>query len=142
MNSYPIIVNEKYNQMGFSEIDKIREKIVSGQIVLTIKKEQSMLYLNQMLPKYKFILKSIQNFSILGLLGSIIFLFINWKISIVLFPISILANIFVSKKALNYIIRNCGEDRVFLKFALSVGLAELKDDQPMTSNKSKGTNNL
>jgi len=41
---YPQITNEKYHNMGFSEIDAIREKICSGEWGLYIKRLQSMLY--------------------------------------------------------------------------------------------------
>ena len=128
MKTYPKIVNEKYHQMNFSDIDIIREKIISGEIGLIIKRQQKMLYLNQMLPKYRFVLKRVQDFSFLGFVGVVVFLFINWKISALLLPISIAAGIFVSKKALTYIAKNCMEDRAFLKFALAVGLVEIQED--------------
>jgi hypothetical protein len=127
MKTYPKIVNEKYQQMNFSDIDVVRKKIISGEIRLIIKRQQKMLYLNQMLPKYRFILKRVQDFSFLGFAGVVVFLFINWKISALLLPISIAAGIFVSKKALTYIAKNCMEDRAFLKFALAVGLVELQE---------------
>lgn len=127
MKTYPKIVNEKYHQMNFSDIDIIRKKIISGEIGLIIKRQQKMLYLNQMLPKYRFVLKRVQDFSFLGFVGVLVFLFINWKISALLLPISIAAGIFVSKKALTYIAKNCMEDRAFLKFALAVGLVELQE---------------
>jgi hypothetical protein len=87
-----------------------------------------MLYLNQMLPKYRIVLKREQDFSFLGFIGVVLFLFINWKISAFLLPISIVAGIFVSKKTLTYITKNCMEDRAFLKFALAVGLVEIQED--------------
>ena len=127
MKTYPKIVNEKYHQMNFSDIDIIRKKIISGEIGLIIKRQQKMLYLNQMLPKYRFVLKRVQDFSFLGFVGVVVFLFINWKISALLLPISIVAGIFVSKKALRYIAKNCMEDRAFLKFALAVGLVEIQE---------------
>lgn len=113
--------------MSFSDIDIIRSKIVSGEVGLVIKRQQKMLYLNQMLPQYRFILKRVQDASYIGLIGTIIFLFINWKISALFLPISIFAGIFVSKKALTYIAKNCMEDRAFLKFALAVGLVEIQE---------------
>jgi len=128
MKTYPKIVNEKYHQMSFSDIDIIRKKIISGELALIIKRQQTMLYLNQMLPKYKFVLKRVQDVSFLGFVGVVVFLFINWKISAFLLPISIVAGIFVSKKALTYIAKNCMEDRAFLKFALAVGLVEIQED--------------
>ena len=127
MKTYPKIVNEKYHQMNFSDIDIIRKKIISGEIGLIIKRQQKMLYLNQMLPKYRLVLKRVQDFSLLGFVGVVVFLFINWKISALLLPISIVAGVFVSKKALTYIAKNCMEDRAFLKFALAVGLVEIQE---------------
>ena len=129
MKTYPNIVNEKYHQINFSDIDIIRKKIISGEIGLIIKRQQKMLYLNQMLPKYRFILKRVQDLSYLGLIGTVVFLFVNWKISVFLFPISIFAGIFVSQKALTYIAKNCMEDRAFSKFALTVGLVEIQENQ-------------
>ena len=128
MKVHPKIVNEKYHDMDFSDIDIIRNKIISGKIGLIIKRQQKMLYLNQMLPKYRLILKRVQELSLLGLIATVVFIFINWRISIILFPVSIAAGIFVSKKGLTYIAKNCMEDRVFLKFALSVGLVEIQED--------------
>lgn len=128
MKAHSKIINEKYNDMNFSDIDVIRQKIISGEVGLLINRQQTMLYLNQMLPKYRFILKRVQDLSYLGLIATVIFLFINWKISVFLFPISIFAGIFVSKKALTYIAKNCMEDRAFLKFALAVGLVEIQED--------------
>jgi hypothetical protein len=128
MKTYPKIVNDKYHQMSFSDIDIIRNKIISGDVGLIIKRQQQMLYLNQMLPKYKFVLKRVQDVSFLGSIGAIVFLFINWKIAALLLPISIVAVIFVSKKSLTYIAKNCMEDRAFLKFALAVGLVEIQDN--------------
>ncbi len=129
MKTYPQTVDGKYHQMSFSDIDTIREEIISGKVGLIIKRQQKMLYLNQMLPKYRFILKRVQDLSYLGLIGTVVFLFVNWKISVFLFPISIFAGIFVSKKALTYIAKNCMEDRAFLKFALTVGLVEIQENQ-------------
>ncbi len=77
MKTYPKIVNEKYHQMSFSDIDIIRKKIISGELALIIKRQQKMLYLNQMLPKYKFVLKRVQDVSFLGFFGVVVFLFIT-----------------------------------------------------------------
>ncbi len=75
--------------MSFSDIDIIRNKIISGEVGLIIKKQQGKLYLNQMLPKYRFILKRVQDIFYLSLIGTIVFLFVNWKVSVCLFPIFI-----------------------------------------------------
>lgn len=125
MKTYPQIVNQKYHQMSFSDIDIIRKKIISGEVGLLINRQQKMLYLNQMLPKYRFVLKRVQDGSYLGFIGTVVFLFVNWRVSVFLLLISIFASIFVSKKALTYIAKNCMEDRAFLKFALAVGLVEI-----------------
>lgn len=126
MSSLPEIKNQKYHEMSFSEIDAIREKLCSGEWGLYIKRTQSMLYLNQMAHKYSFRLKMVQNISIISLIATIVFLFINWKITPLLFIIGIASGVWVSKKSLEYIGKNCQEDRVFLKFALAVGLVELQ----------------
>jgi len=77
--------------------------------------------------KYSFRLKMMQNISIFSLIGMmIIFLFINWKFSPILFIIGIASGIWVKKKSFEYIGRNCQEDRAFLKFALAVGLVEIQ----------------
>ena len=128
MKTYPKIVSEKYHQMSFSDIDVIRKKIISGEVGLKINRQQGMLYLNQMLPKYRLILKRVQDFSYLCLIGTVVFLFFNWKISIFLFPLFIFATYFVSKNALPYIAKNCMEDRAFLKFALAVGFVEIQEN--------------
>jgi hypothetical protein len=61
--------------MSFSDIDIIRAKIVSGEVGLVIKRQQKMLYLNQMLPKYRFIIKRVQDASYVGLIGTIVFFY-------------------------------------------------------------------
>jgi len=128
MGPHPKIVNENYHDMAFSDIDIIRNKIISGEVGLKIKRQQKLLYLNQMLPKYRIILKRVQDLSFLCLIAALIFLFINWRVSVILLPVFISAGIFVSKKGLTYIAKNCMEDRAFLKFALAVGLVEIQDD--------------
>jgi hypothetical protein len=122
------MLNKKYHDMSFSDIDIVRNKIILGRVGLIIKRQQKMLYLNQMLPKYRILLKRVQDFSIIALIAALVFLFINWKVALVLLLVFIAAGIFVSKKALTYIGKNCMEDRVFLKFALSVGLVEIKEE--------------
>jgi hypothetical protein len=137
MKTYLQIVNEKYHQMSFSDIDIIRQEIISGKVGLIIKRQRKMLYLNQMLLKYRFILKRVQDVSYLGLFGTVVFLFVNWKISVLLFTISIFTGIFVSKTSLTFIAKNCVEDRAFLKFALTVGLVEVQEKEPTADKERK-----
>jgi hypothetical protein len=126
MNTATQIKNLKYHDMSFAEIDSVREKIISGEIELLVNQSETLLYLNSMDAIYKWRLKWIQNLSIVALVAAILFLFINWHVSIALFPISIVAGMFVNLNAPKYIIANCKKDRVFLKFALSVGLVSIR----------------
>lgn len=131
MSKYPEITNTKYHEMSFDEIDKIREKLAADKTSLAINEGQLFLYLNQIAmikpggKNYSMQIRWIQNISIIGFVGTFIFLFINWKISIVLFIISIITQIYSGKLARKYILQGCIDDRVFLKFALGVGLVRV-----------------
>lgn len=127
MSQYPEIKNQEFHEMSFDEVDKIREKVASGKVGLMIKETELFLYLNQMDKKYSSKLKMIQNLSIIGFIGTFVFIFINWKLSPVIFIIAIVAHVYDRKLAREYIYRQCAEDRVFLKFALGVGLVKLQE---------------
>lgn len=126
MSQYPEIKNPQYHEMAFDEVDEIREKVASGKIELLIKETELFLYLNQMSKKHSFTLRMIQNAYIIGFISTFVILFINWKLSPILFILSIIANSYNRKLARQYIYKECTEDRVFLKFALGVGLVELQ----------------
>ncbi len=131
MNKFPEITNLEYHEMTFEEINKIRDKLTSSKNIL-INESQLFLYLNQISQsepdgkKLSSTLRWVQNISILGFIGTFIFLFINWKISPLLFLISIIAQIYSRNLAKKYIFRQCTLDEVFLKFALGVGLVKLQ----------------
>lgn len=77
--------------------------------------------------KYKLILEWVQNLRWLSIIGIIIFLFINWKVSISLllglfFFTTILSS---TSLAMKFIRKQCLEDRVFLKFALTAELVKI-----------------
>ncbi|OGM76135.1 hypothetical protein A2210_02900 [Candidatus Woesebacteria bacterium RIFOXYA1_FULL_40_18] len=126
MSKYPEIKNPKYHEMSFGEVDRIREKIKSGELGVNIKQTQLMLYLNQMSKKHSFILKMTQNASIISFVFMIVFIFVNWRLTLLFFIIAIVSGILVNKLANKYIFEECRDDRVFLKFALATGLVELK----------------
>ncbi len=131
MSRYPKITNLEYHEMSFEEVDKIRDRIKSGRVNISINESQLFLYLNQISQsepdgkKLSNTLRWIQNVSILGFIGTFIFLFVNWKISVLLFIISIIFQIQSRNLAKKYIFRQCTLDRVFLKFALGVGLVKI-----------------
>ena len=125
MASLPEIKNQEYHEMGFSEVDKIREQLKQGEKRLGIKENELMLYLNHMFPKYSSRVKWTQNISFISLVAAFIFLFINWKVSPFLFILAIATHFYSSSLAKKYIFAQCNEDRVFLKFALAVGLVKL-----------------
>jgi len=126
MYLYPEIKNPEYHDISFGEADKIRESIKSGKLGIKIKQTQLMLYLNQMSKKHSFILRIIQNVSIISFICVFVFIFINWKLSPIFFVIAVVFGFMVNKLANRYIFEECKEDRVFLKFALSTGLVELE----------------
>ena len=133
MSKYPDITEPKYHEMSFDQIDKIREKVATGKVGLFINESQLFLYLNQISQsepngkKYSLHLRWVQNVSIAAFVGTFIFLFINWKISPLLFIIAFVAQIYSRRLAKKYILRQCARDRVFLKFALGVGLVRQKE---------------
>ncbi len=119
------IKNAKYHEMSFSEIDKIREGIQNGKLILLINSVQLMLYLNQMKKSYAFILKRSQDLQIVGFLAGFIFIFLNWKVALLIFLITIIYSVFQSRLPFHFIRKNCLEDRVFLKFALATELVKV-----------------
>lgn len=123
----PKISNPEFHLMSFEEIDKIREEVASGKLVLVIKENELFLYLNQMKKKFSLCLKMIQNFYLIAFPLSFVFIFINWKISPILFILSIIAQTYNRKLAKKFIFNLCIEDRVFLKFALAAGLVKLEE---------------
>jgi len=112
MDNHPKIRNLTYHEKSFEEIDRIREKIVSGDISILIKQTELYLYLNQMSRKYSFNLSVIQNISIGCFIATFIFFFINWKFSPLFFIAAIVTHNYSRKLALRYI---------------SVGLVKLKE---------------
>ena len=112
--------------MSWYEIKSLQNDIVNGKYNLLIKKTQLMLYLNQMNPSYKRKLVLIQNLSILFFIGFIILIFFNLLLSLLSFLTFIFLSILNQKEANKLIYKNCIEDYVFLKFALSVELVSLE----------------
>lgn len=127
MKSYPEIKSPEYHSMSFEEVDKIRESIKKGKLAIKINQTQIMLYLNQMNKKHSFILRLVQNTSLISFICVPIFIFINWKLSPVFFVVAIVFGSFVNKLANKYIFEECKEDRVFLKFALATELVALEE---------------
>lgn len=119
------IKNAKYHEMSFSDIDKIRNDIQDGKLTLLINSVQLMLYLNQMKKSYAFILRWSQNLQIGGFLAGIIFIFLNWRVAILVFLLTIIYSVFQSRLPFYFIRKNCIEDRVFLKFALATELVKV-----------------
>ncbi len=126
MSKYPEIKEQKYHEMSFDEIDKIRQSIKAKKLAILINESELLLYLNSMSEQHNFQLRLVFNIAILFIVCSIVFIFINWKIS----PFLFIAGMFLQgthrKLARLYIYRECKENRVFLKFALGVGLVKLQ----------------
>lgn len=115
----------QYHDISFEEVEKIRKQVAAGEKDLIIDQTQLLLYLNQLDSKYSSQLKLLSYTSIIAFIGCFIVLFINWVLSPILFIVTILANKYSRKLANKYIWKQCAEDKVFLKFALAVGLVEL-----------------
>jgi len=119
------IKNTQYHEMPFSDIDKIRKDIHDGKLILLINSVQLMLYLNQMKKSYAFILRRSQDLQIGSFLVGVVFIFLNWKIAILIFLLAIIYSVFQSRLPFYFIRKNCLEDRVFLKFALATELVKV-----------------
>ena len=126
MGKLPEIKNEKYHKMSFGEIDGIIKDINEGKLILLINSIQLMLYLNQMKKSYAFILKRSQDVQIVIFVAGIVVLFLNWKVAILIIFLGIILGVFQSRLPFYFIRKNCLEDRVFLKFALSTELVKVK----------------
>ena len=124
---YPEIKNPYYHNLSFKEIDKIKEDLLAGKLKLYINTAQLYLYLNQINKKYSLILRWVQNLKIISIIGAIIFLFFDWRISIVLGVLFLLTGLSTGKLAMKFIRKHCLEDRVFLKFALACELVKVSD---------------
>jgi hypothetical protein len=119
------IKNARYHEMSFADIDKIGGDIQDGKLILLINSVQLMLYLNQMKKSYAFVLKRSQELQIIGFLAGVVFIFLNWKVALLIFPLTIIYSVFQSRLPLYFIRKNCLEDRVFLKFALTTELVKV-----------------
>lgn len=126
MSQFPQIKNHQYNEMSFEDIEKIRERLATGNQTLGVNKRQLLLYLNQMDKKYSTPVKWLQYYCLAGIAVSIFTLFINWMISPFIFISALVAGSYSRRLAGQYIFRQCQEDKVFLKFALAVGLVTLE----------------
>lgn len=127
MSKYPEITNPEYHKMSFENVEKIRKKVTLGEVEIFINETQLFLYLNQMEKKYSTRLRWIQNIFIVGFMGTLVFIFINWKFSPFLFLASIIAQIVGRNLAKKYIYKQCSDDKVFLKFALGEGLVKIQN---------------
>lgn len=126
------IKNSYYHMLSFKEIDKIRKRILSKELSLYINTTQLYLYLNQMDEKYSFILKWVQNLNIASIVGTIIFIFLNWRVSLLLGFVFLITGMCSTRLAMKFIRKQCEEDRVFLKFALAVELVKVaKRTEPL-----------
>jgi len=74
---------------------------------------------------YAFILKRSQDLQIGSFLIGVVFIFLNWKIAILIFLLAIIYSVFQSRLPFYFIRKNCLEDRVFLKFALATELVKV-----------------
>lgn len=125
-NNLPQIINNEYHEMSWDDIRTLQQKIINKKYKVYIQQNQLLLYLNQMNPTYSSRLKLIQNGNIISLIGFVILLFINWKLSLIALFLFIVTALINPKKANEYIYKNCVEDIAFLKFALSVELITLE----------------
>jgi hypothetical protein len=119
------IKNTQYHGMPFSDIDNIKKDIQDGKLILLINSVQLMLYLDQMKKTYAFILKRSQDLQIGSFLIGVVFIFLNWKIAILIFLLAIIYSVFQSRLPFYFIRKNCLEDRAFLKFALATELVKV-----------------
>jgi hypothetical protein len=119
------VKNANFHEMSFSDIDKIREDILEGKLVFLINSVQLMLYLNQMKKLYAFVLKRSQELQIIGFLAGFVFIFLNWKVALLIFLFTLVYSVFQSRLPFYLIRKNCLEDRVFLKFALATEIVKV-----------------
>ena len=119
------IKNARYHEMSFADIDKIGEDIQDGKLILLINSVQLMLYLNQMKKSYAFVLKRSQELQIIGFLAGVVSIFLNWKVALIIFLLTIIYSVFQSRLSFYFLRKNCLEDRVFLKFALATELVKV-----------------
>jgi hypothetical protein len=125
---FPEIKNEHYHDMSFGDLDILRGKLADGSVSLDIKQSQLFLYLNNMNKWISFILKRAQEIQMLAIPVGIVFLFINWKVSVILFICFIVSVFFLSHLANACVYHQCKNDRVFLKFALAVGFVKIRNN--------------
>jgi len=128
MVSYPKIKDTQYHEIDFKEVDDIRKKVSTNEIKFLINENELFLYMNQMGKKYKFLLSFIWLASSLFFVFTFVFLFINWRISPALFIGFFVLHVYNRKLAKQIIYKLCSADKVFLKFALAVGLVKVMSE--------------
>lgn len=110
-------------------IDDVQEKIRTGQTKIVI--DYNLLFFTYELElprKYLIPLKAIQIFPFLGLILSLVILFINWKIAILLFCSAALTIYCMKNISYYYIYVRCRTNKNFLRAMLNSGVMEIPEE--------------
>lgn len=125
----PKIVNEQYHNASFQEIEEIQEQYVQGKLTFAVDKSLAVAVASSknMPGNYRVAMKFWFFIQVLCMIGAIIaFFVIHWIAGIGLFLTGLIIRSANNKSAGQNVIEVAKEDRVFLKYALAIGLIEVR----------------
>lgn len=126
----PRIVNEHFHSASFQEIDDIKDKYVQGKLTFAVDKKLAVSVANSknMPGNYRAAMKFWFLIQLACFIGAIIVFFtIHWIAGIGLFLAGLMVRSANNKSAGQHIIEVAKKDRVFLKYALAIGLIEIRE---------------
>lgn len=124
------IVNEHFHNASFQEIDEIKEKYAQGKLTFAVDKKLAVSVANSksMPGNYRAAMKFWFLIQLACFIGAVIVFFtVHWIAGIGLFLTGLFVRSANNKSAAQNIIEVAKEDRVFLKYALAIGLIEIRE---------------
>lgn len=126
----PKIVNEHFHNASFQEIDAIKEKYAQGKLTFAVDKKLAVSVANSksMPGNYRAAMKFWFLVQLACFIGAIIVFFtVHWIAGIGLFLMGLVVRSANNKSAAQNVIEVSKQDRVFLKYALAIGLIEIRE---------------
>jgi hypothetical protein len=124
------IVNEHFHNASFQEIDDIKDKYVQGKLTFAVDKKLAVSVANSknMPGNYRAAMKFWFLIQLACFIGALIVFFtVHWIAGIGLFLTGLMIRSANNKSAGQHVIEVAKDDRVFLKYALAIGLIEIRE---------------
>jgi hypothetical protein len=125
----PKIVNEHYHNASFQEIEDIQAQYVQGKVTFAVDKKLAVVVANSksMPGNYRAAMKFWFFVQMACMIGAIIaFFVVHWIAGVGLFLTGLVIRSANNKSAGQNVIEVAKENRVFLKYALAIGLIEVR----------------